>query len=927
MSILDKQVNIYSVDTGAFFTRSECKLYRKIGTLKNEKKKIKEKIKELKDTCTKIKDGENYNEINEIIKKYEGINKLKNKKIRETKDLLLQILANKNKDELRSKNNFVRHLSPRALVDKNIISVFDSGNTRLLNMKVDNLSMNLIVVKTYYFSIIEDLIKYGFVCNGEKYKFFTASAGQIRTKKTIFIKEQLWKENEKTFLCGLTIDEINRRTGMNINKFLSYLSLGNSATDKWVDFDIDKTIVVPDFENEIFGEVDFIDDITFEINRQKMGVMINQTDGCGMILPSLSNKNFMVRLPWIKGLLAVFDFKKFIVEKNGSPIIKDIYGEEHNIFEEDIQIIFTKSQFKASDYYDNWNQYKEYFKKYNCEAGKCNIEEDYISHAKINYQMLQTLTDVTPNELQKMASKSNNKIEKLTSTVATMQEAFGVTPHNNNKTYLQQAIEIYPEILNDPYTKENIKQIKKSMIKNFKAGKLLIDGKYTFIVPDWYAICEKWFLNREPIGLLQDGQVSCNLYSKVKKLDCLRSPHLYKEHAVRENVINSETNKWFVTNALYVSINDLISKILMFDVDGDKGLIIANELFVQIAERNMKNIVPLYYNMKKAKSIEINPSNIYTGLEAAYTGGNIGIYSNAMSKIWNNDLWRDGTEEDKEEMLNVVKYLCLINNNTIDFAKTLYKPVIPEHISNLIHKYTKCKVPYFFKYAKDKLDDNVELKTNSTVNKLDNIIKDKRLSFKLSEFGKVDYKMLMNNPNVIIDSSVITRYNKFNREYHFKINMENRNHNNFKMIAKRIDESLTMLGYSREEISDMLVKHLYCNKNTKNKESLWFCYGDVIVNNIKRNINGKKDICIKCGKRFEKNHSQQIYCKECGHKYEKINNNKTVKCIDCGKIVRIDKQGCNTIRCDDCQKEHRRLIKREYIKKLRANNKNVDRCS
>lgn len=74
--------------------------------------------------------------------------------------------------------------------------------------------------------------------------------------------------------------------------------------------------------------------------------------------------------------------------------------------------------------------------------------------------MLQTLTDVTPNELQKMASKSNNKIEKLTSTVATMQEAFGVTPHNNNKTYLQQAIEIYPEILNDPYTKENIKQIK-----------------------------------------------------------------------------------------------------------------------------------------------------------------------------------------------------------------------------------------------------------------------------------------------------------------------------------------------------------------------------------------------------------------------------------------------------------------------------------
>ena len=110
-------------------------------------------------------------------------------------------------------------------------------------------------------------------------------------------------------------------------------------------------------------------------------------DGCGIMLEDSTR---MVRLPWIKGLLVTFPFDKFIKEKceDGKAIIYDIYGKEHNILEENIKYIFTKSQFKLAKYYDSWEQYKEYFKKYNCEACFCNIEEDFIPKAKINYQML-----------------------------------------------------------------------------------------------------------------------------------------------------------------------------------------------------------------------------------------------------------------------------------------------------------------------------------------------------------------------------------------------------------------------------------------------------------------------------------------------------------------------------------------------------------
>ena len=59
----------------------------------------------------------------------------------------------------------------------------------------------------------------------------------------------------------------------------------------------------------------------------------------------------------------------------------------------------------------------------------------------------------------------------------------------------------------------------------------------------------------------------------------------------------------------------------MYDVDGDKSLVVADQDFVRIAERNMNGIVPLYYNMRKAEPTQLNNKNIYAGLNAAFTGG------------------------------------------------------------------------------------------------------------------------------------------------------------------------------------------------------------------------------------------------------------------------------------------------------------------
>ncbi|MEG1544541.1 MAG: hypothetical protein RR382_08470, partial [Tannerellaceae bacterium] len=373
----------------------------------------------------------------------------------------------------------MRVVRSEAIAGKNVVAVFDSDLTRNLHMTAAEINDALIIVKVYYFGVAESIIKNGFMFNGERYVFFSASAGQIRTKKFVAVKESVLSACMDALACGLSVEAINLNGGVNVNKYLAYLALCNSATDLWTDFDIDRCIVVEDFETAVNGTVDFIDHTTFDIERKCMDVPIAHTDGCGMILPSLSRKNFMVRAPWVKGLLAVFPFDKFIREANqrdrstSHELVMDIYGAQHDILAERIQIIFTKSQFKMWKYYTSWDDYKEKFKQFCCSAGKCNIEDDYVSNAKFNYQMLQTLTDITDDELTAICSQTADSLKNISSDRNVMLRVFGATHENCHKNAFQECLMLYPELLQDAYSRETLRDIKKSMEKEALAGRLM----------------------------------------------------------------------------------------------------------------------------------------------------------------------------------------------------------------------------------------------------------------------------------------------------------------------------------------------------------------------------------------------------------------------------------------------------------------------
>lgn len=830
---LSSQVFIRSVGTDAFYQPDEKIIHARLLKLYAFRKKNLDKWKK--------------KSVNRVVKK--------------NKDKLSELLDSK------IDKGLVRELSADSFDEKSVISLFESALTRACGIKKDELSEKIFQVEFYFYQVMNDLVKNGFDYNGEHFVYFSSSAGSIRKHRGLFIEEKLYDSIKMKLTCGLTIDRINAAGGCVINKWLAYLALSSSATEVWEDFDIDKAIVCDDKEIEVFGEMDYVDALDYSVTRKYTSVNIPLNDGVGLMLDSPSR---VVRAPFIKGAMIHFQFDEFIKEKcpNGRCVVSDIYGKKHDVLGENIRYIFTKSQFKMAKYFDSFDEYKENFKKYRCEIGYCNVEEPYVSKARINYQMLNSLHDMTNDEIARLTRKSIDEINSIGNDFQTTMRLLGATDYNINKSSMQEALMIYPELFRDCYNREILKQSKKSLVKQAKSGRLRINGYYRLASPDLYAYCEWLFLGIEnPEGLLKNGEVAISQFADGEELDCLRSPHLYFEHCLRTNVQTEEAKKWFDTKCIYTASHDLLSRVLALDWDGDILLVTNDKTIKKVVKRNQQNYVPLLFDMKKANPVAVNSDNIYAGLIAAFKYGKIGIYSNSCSKIWN----RDVIDEDS---LKALKLLVAESNWSIDAAKCLYMPTRPDSAAELIRSKTKGKLPAFFKYAKDKTEEQCESPTSSAMNRIMESIPDCNIKYNKS-IDKFDYRMLMNQDvdyTVRENSEIIKSYNYWamhQNKYGHGDN-EHVNENDLYKYKSIRSEIMNSSEYDIDYVVNSLVAYVYTVKKNSNKKMFWACFGDVVVENLKSNVTGR--VCKVCGKRFYPLTNNQLTCgKECGHLLDIMN--------------------------------------------------------
>ena len=745
----------------------------------------------------------------------------------------------------------------------------------------------------------------------KQYQFVTASAGQLRTDKIQCMSVDMWERIRSKMMCDLTFDDINAKGGINVNKLMAYIALASSATDPWREMDIDRCIVVDDFEAPASGLTQFIDaDYNFDIGVHE--AMITHTDGCGMVLPSVMTKNAMCRGPFIKGLLAVFDFIKFCKVNHVEPVITDIYGDKHDLIKENIQVIFTKSQFKLYKYYENWNQYKRKFKENGCMLSRTNYEEEYVDDTTICYQMLQQLEDFTDEEIDRFTARTHERIENLAKDSKSMLRT--LKADLNSQDPYKQALVVYPELLREAYSRNTLKDIKKKWTFDAKSGRIRCENKRLFVIPDLYAACEHWFLGIEkPEGLLKNKEVACKPYRKRGEIACLRSPSLYMEWVIENVVTDQHIYDWFTTDGIYTSCHDLISKVLQFDNDGDMLNCVADKTLINAAKRNIEkyNVIPLLYDLGKAGPQQLNREEFFNGLKRAHEYSGIGAVSNSLTKIWN----RENPDRDAAAIL------CYYNNLTIDAAKTGFINSY-ENYPELKKKITKAvggkvsRMPYFFQFSKNgRRNEHARVKDRKQFARINGSTMN-RICAKFDDIGNINmnyagvapfnWQMLLPHNKLPYNITAVRLFCEMDDanlaniiKAQSMVSEEDRSDvYAFDLVRDAIIEELTMKFGNLETIYPSIVKYLFAGSGaakTAHKQMFWRVFGEIAVEILKENVKNCST-CNRCGMRIPSWVKSHVCQKAEAGFFE---------CVDCGAwCERTNSRQC---RCASCQSEHRKI--------------------
>jgi hypothetical protein len=78
-----------------------------------------------------------------------------------------------------------------------VVALFSSSFTRTLKLDTKKVNESVVIVKVYHYATLKNLIDNGFQYLGNMYTFFSASSGQMKNKKCVFIRKDLWD----TLLC------------------------------------------------------------------------------------------------------------------------------------------------------------------------------------------------------------------------------------------------------------------------------------------------------------------------------------------------------------------------------------------------------------------------------------------------------------------------------------------------------------------------------------------------------------------------------------------------------------------------------------------------------------------------------------------------------------------------------------------------------
>ena len=593
----------------------------------------------------------------------------------------------------------------------------------------------------------ETMTKTGMIVtyNGIRYKRILVSSSHSRTQKAMFVSVDVWDKAMDILFCGLSRDTEYRY----MSKWNSYIGL--AATDS-IPVSMPNIVVIDDKEIVQNAKVDVVEETDTEENgkikrdfkvlsNEDRELLVNLFDGAGLVTAQRAKQwsqelnlnyipsSFQFRcIPCLKGKLYTVPLTEF-AEKFDVRIITDIKGRRWDLFNDKIDCVLTKSQFKFYDLYDSIESWQHYFNEeiqgYKRTFNISSYDENFSELKKATvmaYQPLQT-SEYEDDEIEKLCKPTSEDYINACSSVDGFLKYRGICSEQgknidwNRFPSYYQAMYYRHSLYNDDFIQKKVKQDLKSGKERAYIGKIVVYGNYQTLIPDLYALMQHTF-GLDVTGLLHGNQVYSNYwnYNLIEEpwIDIIRSPHIANEHCPVMVVTSAAMEKWFryQKTGIILSVfdNTIALKLNSADFDGDHVLTTDNQIICEAAKRNNANTI---YHIKIDKrklagnGRKIKVGDINTIIECDYKGykNNIGQVINPISVLW--------SLKQTKEIQDYIKIMSIVGSITIDYAKHGEEAEMPDKIREILREHKK---PYFMKYLRSqrkKRSGEKEINTNA----------------------------------------------------------------------------------------------------------------------------------------------------------------------------------------------------------------------
>ena len=400
----------------------------------------------------------------------------------------------------------------------------------------------------YLCLIIDKLSDYdrankGFKVNGIEYKRLLTTTNGVKTSTVVYTSVRLRDELKKRIENGR-----NTQVPMIPAKLGAYEALCSSASIpvSWPH----GIIVVKDAFTTFKSDLINIDDS--DVTKEPVvafaamqDVVNNASDGCSMMLPSLSMRwngelngdpnntisGCNLRCAWTKGMTFTFDYIEWAEKNIGSYIVTDVWGQERDIRES--ELILTESQLKLWDQYDDWEDYynKCVENHYTMRIAKTSPHEvDDVR--QLNYQFIQPY-ELSDDDIDALISDTVNEIKDIMRFDYRKSIVYlcgsGLDENNIKSMDLAaQALMINRNMIDDPYVYSRIENMLQRRIRDAKIGVLDVYGNFQILAGDLVCLCESMF-GLEPRGVLKAGEIYSKYWrdKNVDRVTCYRAPIKY----------------------------------------------------------------------------------------------------------------------------------------------------------------------------------------------------------------------------------------------------------------------------------------------------------------------------------------------------------------------------------------------------------------